>query len=434
MRSTKMTLWLVALLGLAACGEESPVELGGLLPGGGIRSAEAVFDAAAFLEWDSVRTGFLDPRHADFIVAAEKFEGELDAHGLLRLHPMPRSISYTDTAGTLRVDTLPDLVGGRLTFRVDTLGTVGDGPIKVSVYHAGEEWDLRSANWTSRVDTASVKLAWAEPGGTRGDLISSAQLVPGDSILGFQVDRAALELLRDSVTNARGVLLQVETPGSRLEVGSAWLRFESRPAARPDTLIADSVGMSAKTFLLNQVPDPDAVTGALLVGGLPTWRSYLRFKEGIDTLPLPCPGGPTGCTLALSDVVVNYAGVELQRVPGPPGFALLDTVYIVPRAVLPIEGVPIARVPLGVQLSDFVAIPPSGGPAAVGKVEVPVTVLITSMAGDSVARERAPRTLSLIGAPEGASLGVAAYGSLAAGPLAPRLRLIYSVTKEVQVP
>jgi hypothetical protein len=86
-----------------------------------------------------------------------------------------------------------------------------------------------------------------------------------------------------------------------------------------------------------------------------------------------------------------------------------------------------------VQLSDFVAIPPSGGPAAVGKVEVPVTVLITSMAGDSVARERAPRTLSLIGAPEGASLGVAAYGSLAAGPLAPRLRLIYSVTKEVQV-
>jgi hypothetical protein len=132
-------------------------------------------------------------------------------------------------------------------------------------------------------------------------------------------------------------------------------------------------------------------------------------------------------------VVVNYAGVELQRVPGPPGFALLDTVYIVPRAVLPIEGVPIARVPLGVQLSDFVAIPPSGGPAAVGKVEVPVTVLITSMAGDSVARERAPRTLSLIGAPEGASLGVAAYGSLAAGPLAPRLRLIYSVTKEVQV-
>ncbi len=429
MRSTKMILWLVALLGLTACGQETPVELGGLIPGGGIRTAEMVFDASAFLEWDSVRTGFLQPVDADFMVAAAGYEGGLDAHSLFRLQAMPRTVAYNDTLGTLRVDSLPALVSGRLALRVDTLRAVASEPVQVAVYRVDEAWDPRSVNWSLRVDTGSVQLAWAEPGGTKADLINSAHHIPGDSVLNFDVDAAALELLRDSTVNNLGLLVQVQTPGARLEFTSAWLHFTVRPSARPDTLISDSVSIGTKTFMLSSAPDP---TNTLLMGGVPTWRTYLKFQDRLDTLAIPCPGSSAGCTLRLGDAVLNYAAVELQPVTGSPGFALLDTVFVEPRTVLPLDGVPLARAPLGVQIGGFAAIPPTAGPGLAASLEVPITPLIASLAGDSLARANAPRIMTLLGSPEGESVGLGAFGSLAAGPLAPRLRLIYSVTKEVQ--
>jgi hypothetical protein len=103
-----------------------------------------------------------------------------------------------------------------------------------------------------------------------------------------------------------------------------------------------------------------------------------------------------------------------------------------PRTVLPIDGVPIARAPLGVRIGDLAMNPPTLDLAPGSKVAVPVTMLVASMAGDSLARANAPRTVILLAAPEGGSAGVAAFGSLTSGPLAPRLRVIYSVTKEVQ--
>lgn len=428
MRSTKMTLGLVALLGLAACGEEGPVDLGGLLPGGGVRTGEAVFEAPAFLEWDSVRTGFILPSQADFVVAASEFGGNLDAHGLIRLERLPRTLSYNDHEGALRVDTLPTLIGGRLTLRVDSLRTVASGPFAVRIYQVTEDWDLKTANWVNRLDTGSVALPWTDPGGTHGELIDVAQYVLGDSVLGFNVDTTTLASLRDSATAVRGLLVQVESPGARLEFGSASLRFEIQPALRSDTIFTDSVQLQAKTFVANLMPDPEA-EGAILIGGLPSWRSYLRLKEGIDTLSVPCPGGPAGCTFRLSDVVINYAGIEFQPIGSYPGFALVDTAAAESRAVLPVEGVPISRTPLGVQLGGMVRIPP---PSTAGAVAIPVTTLISAMASDSVSQSRAPRTMALIGAPEGTNFGLAAFGSVTAGPLAPRLRLIYSVTNEVQ--
>lgn len=428
MRLTKMTLGLVALLGVAACGEEDPVDLGGLLPGGGINTGEVVFDAPAFLEWDSVRTGFTNPAHADFVLAASEYGGHLDAHGLVRFQDLPRTVSYNDPDGILRVDTLPTLLGGQLTLRVDTLRTVGSGAISVGVYQVAEDWDLMSASWTSRVDTGSVRHPWTEPGGTRGTLIGAAEYIPGDTILTFDVDSNMLSELRDSANAARGVLVQVESPGSRLEFGSATIQFETMPTFLPDTIMVDSVGIRAKTFVLNPTPEPET-DGAILVGGLPSWRTYLRIKEDIDTLAVPCPGGPTGCTYRLRDVVINYAGLELQPIADYPGYAPLDTVAAESRAVLPVDGVPVARTPLGVQLGSPVNIPPSGGD---GVIAVPITTLIMAMASDSAVKASAPRTMALLGSPEGLHFGLSAFGSLSAGPLAPRLRLIYSVTKEVQ--
>jgi hypothetical protein len=90
---------------------------------------------------------------------------------------------------------------------------------------------------------------------------------------------------------------------------------------------------------------------------------------------------------------------------------------------------PIARTPLGLPAGGIAVVPPAGAAAA---VEVPVTTLISALAGDSIARQNAPRIMTLLGYPEGGGFGLSSFGSLASGPLAPRLRLVYSVTKEVE--
>jgi hypothetical protein len=449
-----MRLWLLVPLALAACGQETPVEMGGLLPGGGVRTAEVVFDAPAFLEWDSVRTGFLHARNASFGIASHHSDGALDVHSLLRMHPMKRTVTYNDSTGTARVDSLPELVSGRLELRLDTIRTVGPSAVQMALYQIDESWDPSSANWTSRLDTGTVQLPWTEPGGTKGELIDAAQLTPGDSVVSFTVAPAVLDLMRDTTVNNLGLMLQVQTADARVQYSSATLYYEVRPAARPDSLVSDSVQIAQRIFLASTAPDPATVDG-LLVGGLPTWRAYLRLKEGLDSLSVPCPGGPAGCMARLSDVVLNYAGIELQRLPGPPGFALADTAYLEPRTVLAARGVPvdeadckrlsldaptctsrlaqrlpIARTPLGVQAIGMAVVPPAGAAGTV--VEVPVTSLISALVGDSIARQNAPRIMTLLSPPEGGGFGLSTFGSLASGPLAPRLRLVYSVTKEVE--
>jgi hypothetical protein len=131
----------------------------------------------------------------------------------------------------------------------------------------------------------------------------------------------------------------------------------------------------------------------------------------------------------LGEVTLNYAGIELQPITAFPGFARLDTTVAEPWAVLSAAGIPLARAPLGGLVGDQILVPPSSSGAA---VTLPVTGLIRALSGDSLMQASTPRTMALLGFPEGANFGVAVYGSLAAGPLAPRLRLIYSVTKEVQ--
>lgn len=438
MRSTKMMLGLAALLGLAACGEESPVELGGLLPGGGIRTAEIVFDGSAFLEWDSVRTGFTRPKDAEFFLVAKGYEGELDINSLLRFTPLPRTVTYQDTLGKLVVDTVPARVNGRLVLTMDSLRarTSTLDPIELSLYNVGEDWDLTSAGWVMRVDSGVVEQPWAEPGGTALRLVSTGEMMPGDTTMEFSVDSTALQLLADTLTQARGLLIRSETSGTLLEFKSAQLHFNIRPSARPDTVLTDSVGLIARTFLPSRSADPSIDPLAPLhIGGTPSARSYLRFKEGIDTLQVPCPDGPSGCKLRLSDVVVNYAGLAFQPLVTTPGLNLPDTVAIEPRTVLPIDGVPLARTPLGIQLSGGVLVPPVSDTGLASRVEVPITMLVTAMAtANDSTRANAPRVVALLGSPEGAWFRVAAFGSLASGPaFAPRLRLIYSVTKEVQV-
>lgn len=438
MRSTRLISGLALLLALAACADESPVEFENLLPGGGIHTAETTFDAAAFIEWDSVRTGYLRPRDADFFVVAKGYEDSLDVNGLMRFTSPPRSITYQDSTGKLVVDSIPVRIGGRLILTVDTLRVRGatENQIELSLYDVAEDWDAGSANWTMRVDSGGVRLPWSVPGGTPLRLIDTAFLVAGDTTVEFVVDSAGLAFLSDSTTRDRGLLIRAETAGTLVEFTSARLRFNVRPTARPDTLFTDSIFLNAKTFLPSHDPDPTLDPSApLYIGGMPSVRTYVRFKEGIDTLQVPCPDGPSGCTISLRDVVINYAGLAFTPVPAAPGYNVPDTIPIEVRTVLSFPGVPLSRIPLGIQLSSSIKVPPVTSAEPGKRVEVPVTTLITALTSENESvRSDAPRTVALLGSPEGDRYGVVAFGSLASGiGLAPRIRLIYSVTKEVQV-
>lgn len=439
MRSTKLILGLAALLGLAACADETPVELENLLPGGGIQTSETTFDASAFIEWDSVRTGYLRPRDADFFVVARGYEDSLDISSLLRFTAPPGSITYQNSNGELTVDSVPVRVSGRLVLSVDTLRVrgVSEDIVEISLYNVAEDWDAGSANWTMRVDTGSVQLPWTVPGGTPLRLIETTQFARGDTVVEFTVDSAGLAFLGDTAMISRGLLIRAETEGTLIEFRSARLQFNIRPQARPDTLFSDSVFLAAKTFLPSHTPDPALDPAApVYIGGMPSLRTYLRFREGVDTLQVPCPDGPPGCTVSLGDVVINYAGLSFHTLPAIPGYNVPDTLAIEARAVLPFQDVPLSRIPLGIQISNHIRVPPVGDPDVGSRVEVPITTLITALTSeDETARGNAPRTIALLGAPEGERYGVVAFSSLASSgtPLAPRLRLIYSVTKEVQV-
>lgn len=439
MRSSRIMLGLAAVLGLAACGEESPVGLEDLLPGGGIHTAEAIIDASSFIEWDSVRTGFTRTREADFIIAARGYEGALDVNSILRFNAPVRAITYQDSLNQIVVDSLPQRVDGRLVLNVarDRVFGVGEEEnITFSLYDVAEEWDSGSANWTMRIDSGGVSLPWTDEGGTSSRLIDTATWEPGESTLTFELDSVALALLADSASRHRGYLLKAETDGALVEFRSAMLHFNVDLKALPDSVLPDSVSLSLKTFLPSRSTDREGVAEAPLhIGGVPSARSFIRVREGLDTLEVPCPDGPSGCTIRLSDAVINYASIEFQTLDAAPGYNLADTISIEPRIVLPFDGVPLSRAPLGVQLANPVRIPAAAATGPGHRVEVPVSMLISALTSrDESVRADAPRTIALVGTPEGSRFAVVALGSNASSPdLAPRLRLIYSVTKEVQV-
>jgi hypothetical protein len=429
---------VLAATGLAACGDEDPVGLVGWLPDGAVRTIQVVLEAPEFLAWDSARAGYTRPTSAQHLVVAEDFGGALDSHVLLRFATLPKTVRY-DSAGT-KIDTLPAFVGGEVVARVDTAATRAPGPVTLILFRTAEDWDARSATWTMRVDTGAVDLLWTEDGGTRAEQLGTASYTPGDTILRIPVDSQAVAMLGDTLAPSRGALLVAETPGARIHINSARLRLRARPSAKPDTIVDDSVSLVAGTFIYT----PNAVNdGSILVGGSPAWRSFLRLKERLDTLSVPCPDEPEGCRLRLSDATLNFAGLQLQPVGAPPGLIPTSPLIVDARVALAPEGVPIARSPVSERVGGTTVDPAAvDGGAAEGRIEVPITAVIRGLLTPPGADEdRQPTTLALLGMTdfsnsqvfEGGQIGVISFGSATSGDAAPRLRLILSVTSEVRL-
>src|SRR5690606_36917815 len=111
-----------------------------------------------FIEWDSVRTGFVRPYQATFIAVANQYRGELDATGLIRMQTVPSTVTYQNKSGVLVVDSMPDRLDGMLILRLDTaqLRQSALTEAEVALYEVAEEWDLATANWSYRIATDKV--------------------------------------------------------------------------------------------------------------------------------------------------------------------------------------------------------------------------------------------------------------------------------------
>lgn len=420
---------------LAACADEGPTDVGGvLIPDDLVRTYDIVLDASQFLAFDTVIGGFSRPSETNFRVVAAAHGGTLDARLLARFAPPPRAVTYTDTEGATRTDTMPTFIGGEVVFRIDTLRTHQTEPVQLRLYRIGEAWDPASATWLHRVDTAGAREPWSEPGGPRDVLVAEATWSPdADSVL-FQVDSLTVALWADTASKSRGAMIVAETPGSRLRSNSILLRLEARPSERPDTTVVATVSTTGSTFIF----DPPAVaTGDIQVGGTPAWRTYLGFRPLVSEV-LPCPGGPAGCTVPLRDIQVSYAALELDPRPVDGGFVPEDSVIVEARTVLAVGAVPLGRAPLGdragpvlesIAGTRFDPDSPDGG-----KFEIPITSFVRELVRTPREGEPDPATvLALLSLPEGATLGYGRFAGTGSAGGGPRLRLVVTVADEVNL-
>ena len=424
-------LGLIAF-GLTACTRETPSEIGGpLLPPGDVSTFELILGPADFLVFDTAFSGYAHANSTPMMVSARKFEGVTDANTLIRMGTKPTSIQVRNAGGTIVTDTLPKYAGGTLIMRVDTFRST-KARVRFGIYRTAQGWDASSATWTMRVDTGGVHLPWTTPGGTRGPLVSSVSWTPGTDSLVMNVDSQTVAALTNPADTLRGVLIAVDSAdlinGARMRVTGLTLHIPTGSTIRPDTTITTDVGAQTFTFIFT--PDPPTVGSAPRVSGVPAWRSILSLKDGFENVPIPCPGGPTGCTLRLRDIHLNTAELLLRPSGSPPGFSVEDSIGVEARPLLRTDNVPLARSPIGEAVGGFRSkVAPTRfrdtdpGP----DVPLPVTGLINAIFTDTTSASsptRPARHIALLTNPEASTFG---FASFKAGP---RLRLVLTATTE----
>jgi hypothetical protein len=380
--------------------------------------------------------GYLQPAHALFRLVARDYGGELTANTLYRFVAPPEAVSYRDTAGITRLDTLPRFIGGHVVARVDTVLARSAGPVVLRLHRTAEAWDPASATWALRVDTAGARLPWSTPGGTAGALLDTAIWTPGTDSVIFAVDSATVAAWAALDDPARGALLSTPTPETRLELTSLVMRYQARPSARPDTVVTAVVGAVGSTFVLT----PAAPAGSeLRVGGVPSWRSFVTFHDGFTQATVPCPGAaPPGCVIRLADATVNHAALVLQTRPAPPAFAPAGPLALEARVVHEGPLLPLARAPVGDTVGRLpTAVLPGVFAGEPTDVELPVTRFVAALlAGTPVGGGEGdpPRSMVLIALPQVAQFGLATFAGLAGPGTPPRLRLIVTIAGEGVTP
>lgn len=442
--SSGLVLVLTTLL--AGCGEESPTEVGGsLLPGQIVRTFEVVLDPAAFLVRDTSFSGYTRTAQANYFVLANGFENTWHARGLVRFL-IPSSITVLDSAGVSRVDTLPRFFAGRIVVLVDSLPDTFT-PVTVEAHRATQSWDRGSTGWTLRVDSGGVQLPWAQAGGSPGVRIGTGSYVAGrDTVAGVDsvvipVDSQTIAAWRDTANNVPGAVVTLATAGTRLRVSQALtLLAEARSSIRADTVVTVTVGQSDPIFIANPSPPEAALQPRM--GGVPSWRTFVQFRERLDTVTVPCPDRPAGCRIRLDSTAISYAALLLKPARPPAGFLPEDSVRFLARLAVVDALIPLKRS----ILAGFAAVDRFGGPALTrplvpalfrnpvgAEIEVPITDFINLMTRDSAAVSDRPDpylVLLSIDRETGSESATVGYGMFDS-PF--RLRLVLTVAAELQL-
>jgi hypothetical protein len=433
-RAARLSL-LAVFLPLAACDQESPTEAGGpLIPGDAVNTFQIVLNSALWLEADTAFSGFGNVFNAGYFVVAEDYDGTLDSHIIARFD-VPLVITISDSAGVAHTDSVPHIIGGRILLQLDTARSNASS-FEVSAARVEQEFDAVSATWDLRVDSGGMKLPWSQPGATGGPVIGTAawpqQLdslgVPFDSVK-IDIDSATIVSWQDTTTRAKGAVITMSTSGARVRASDIVLRIDAIPSFDPDTVITITIRPAQRTFIFS--PKLPGSSSQLRVGGLPAWRTYLHFKEGLDTLTIPCPQVSADCTVKLKDANITYAGVVLTPAVSPSGFLPQDSMRLQSADLLVTSPVPLERSPLGGGLGvspDFLLPtrfePPAGSPTT----EVPVTTFVRDIAADTAsAGTVVPHWLGILPVIEGADFGIAAFNA------SPMLRLVITVARELQL-
>lgn len=412
-------------LALAACTDEAPTDVGdALLPSGDVLTFEVLLPAERFLVSDTSFSGYNLPIDASFGLIANKRDGVVDANTLFRFSLPPRTITVRPTTGTTTVvDSQPRFVSGQVVVKLDTL-TASARPIFFRMFRTAEEWHT-SATWTSRVDTTNTRLRWATPGGTRGALIDTATWTAGDSVV-FDVDSATLAFWADSTNRARGAILVAETNGAFARTFTTTVNVNAKSSIRADTTVNVTLVPSVRTFVFN--PTLVSPWSEARVGGIPTWRTFMRFRDDLRSIVLPCAGGGVNCRVSLDSVRINRAELLLRTAASPLGFAPEDSIIVEARTLVTAAQVPVERTPImgAISRSNVIA----GGAFRTGGetvVRLDVTGFIVHQLDESVAAtSRVPPYLALLQIPETSTFGFASFTPT------PVLRLVVTTTVEDQ--
>lgn len=425
--SRRSALIPLAILLTTACGQESPTEVGGpLLPGGAVNTYEVLLPSSQYLQYDTAFTGFTATSTATYAILAQHFADSLDAHSLAGLL-LPTAIAVPDS-GTLITDSAATFFSGHIIIRVDTAASGPREQVQVGVYRLAEDWDQKSTSWEWRVDSGGVHEPWAEPGGTPGKVVGTASLEEGADSLVIPVDSATLAVWGDSVVANRGLMVVAAQAGARIRTTDLSMLVDAHPSVRTDTVVTVTVHPTRSTFIYT--PQLTGPTTAPRFGGNPGWRTLFRFRDGLDSLRIPCASGAVGCSVALRDVSVSLAELVLQPTVPPAGFAPEQNMIAAPVVMLYSPGIPLDRLPLGsaaattgtTVTSDAFTPPLSGAP-----LRVPITSFVQALSSDSTGVVRPPPYLALIPSGEGNTFGIATFQP------GPALRLVVTVAEEIQI-
>jgi hypothetical protein len=424
---------LFAALLVGGCEDELPTAAGPdrFPPGSRLASVSALLPAPSFFHAYGQFEGYTDAADAHYLLAANQFDGGVNARILLRPSGWPDSLRV---GNLVLPDTLLRYTGGELMMTVDTLASGAAGAVTLTLRELTQDWDDRTATWELAADTAGVQHPWAEAGGALGATLGTGTWTPtGEGRDTLRVELDSLAVRRMAQPDFRGAAVVVSGPMARLSATSFLVRTGAQTEAVPDTTVAVEVAGGRATFIYDR--PPPAFTPGLSAGGITSRRVLFRtvLPDSLST----CPSGQEGCRrVPIEEVNLNEVALVFAPLPVPDGFRPLASLPLRLRSVgLPAMG---SAAPLGppIRATGFsgsqAVIPPA---AFATQQDTTVVFAITEEVIVRLdARRRALRAgqnvpglgfdMALLAEPEGAFFGFGRFTGT------PELRLVYTLSVE----